>query len=238
MTDDHDDFTLPYGLGGLPSPPDPNDFPAELDSALTLPVRFLLRGIPPVLNQHDLPECGGYSAAGIKTVQEKADQHGWLAFDPHWIYRIAQIYDGVPMPHVGTTARGVCKALMKVGPRITGKPGTEALHRIASYEAVPWTYDAIKRSIWQYRTPVLIGAAWYRSWFEPKRGVMGAPDVQAGGHLLWAWAWDDKIEGGSLLLQNSWGVYPGSVNGRVYAPAKWFVPAIHDAWRLNDIRGD
>lgn len=235
---DQDDFTLPFGLGAIPSPLDSRDFAVELDTAVALPARFLLKGIPPVLNQHTTPKCGGYSGAGVKMVQERADGNGWLAFDPNWIYANAQEVDGIPLPHTGTTARGVCKALHQIGPRVTGKPGTEAHHMIASYEAIPFTYDAIKRSIHQYRTPVLIGSSWYRSWFSPRRGVIPAPDVQAGGHLFFAWAWDDNVGGGSLLCQNSWGVYQGSVNGRFYAPARYLIPAIHDAWRLDDVRGD
>lgn len=234
MTDENDDFSQPFGLGGFASPPDARDFPVELDTAVRLPARFLLTGIPPALNQHNTPKCGGYSGAGIKGVHERADGHGFLNFDPDWIYANAQEYDGIPIPHIGTTARGVCKALQKIGPRVKGKPGTEALYRIASYEAIPWTYDAIKRSIYQYRTPVLIGASWYRSWFKPRSGVISAPDVREGGHLFFCWAWDDKVAGGSLLCQNSWGIYTGSTFGRFYAPARYMIPAIHDAWRLND----
>jgi hypothetical protein len=230
MTDDLN----PYGLGGIPSPADPRDFPVELDTATPLPARFLLGGIPTALNQHNTPKCGGYSGAGLKMVQERADTGKFLAFDPDWIYANAQEYDTIPMPHVGTTARGVCKALQKIGPRVKGKPGTEKLYRIASYSSVPWTYDAIKRSIFQYHTPVLIGASWYRSWFHPVKGVIPAPDVHEGGHLFFAWGWDDNVAGGSLLCQNSWGQYAGSVNGRFYAPARYLIPAIHDAWRLVD----
>lgn len=236
MTDDtHDDFAQPFGTGGIPSPLDTRDWPVELDTAVALPSRFLLPGIPPVMNQHKTPKCGGYSGAGIKAVQERADGKGFLRFDPDDVYAHAQLRDGISLPHVGTTARGVCKALAKVGARVVG---SQKRHRIASYQAVPWTYDAIKRSIFQYRTPVLIGASWYRSWFDPRKGINPPPDVRTGGHLFYVWAWDDDVAGGSLLAQNSWGLYPGSVNGRMYMPARYTIPAIHDAWRLIDAKGD
>lgn len=234
-----------FGLGGLPSAPDDQDFQTELDEALILPRRYLLsqdQAIPPVDNQHNSPMCGGYSGAGIRKQQEKADGHGWLNFDPEWLYYQAQAQDGIALPHTGTTARGVCKALQKVGARIKGKPGSETNFRIGKYTSIPWSYEAIKRSIFQYKTPVLIGASWFGSWFVPVNGILRRPDTHEGGHLFYAWGWDDDIkppEGGArlgaLINQNSWGRYSGSVNGRFYAPTQYIVPAIHDAWRMEDI---
>ena len=217
---------MKHGLGGIPSVPDSQDWETPLDTAVPLPERFLLPGIPAAYNQHNTPKCGGFAGAGLKGVQEREDGHGFLPFDGSWLYGRAQQYDGIPLPHVGTTARGVCKALAKEGCRVAGKPGTTAAnYRIASYTALPFTYDAIKRAIHAYQTPVLIGSAWYDSWFHPVKGVLPAPDTVAGGHLFWAWAWDDNVQGGSLLCQNSWGQYVGSVNGRFYAPIAICYPA-------------
>ena len=140
-----------HGLGGLPSTPDPRDWDTPLDTAAPLPARYLLTGIPAAYNQGNSPRCGGYSGAGLKGVHARADGHGFLPFDGDWLYNRAQQYDGIPLPHIGTTARGVAKALQKEGCQVRGKWGSAPLYRIASYSAVPFTYDAIKRAIHTYK---------------------------------------------------------------------------------------
>ena len=222
-----------YGLGGIQSVEDDRDFTLQLDTAVTLPSRYIVRGMGPVLNQRNTPYCGGYSGVGLKQHQEKADGNGVLNFDPVWLYQRAQSYDGISRPHDGTTARGVLKALHKEGCALrSGSTATERLrYRIASYAAVSHTYPAIKAAIYQYRSPVLIGSSWFANWFRQR--VLPNPFRRVGGHLWLAIGWDDS-SGGSIIARNSWGAYAGSGNGNFYAPARVIIQHIHDAWKALD----
>lgn len=239
---DHGDFDPEsFGLGGLPSPADPRDQVLELDAAAPYPRRFVLGkdtpiSLPPHLDQGSLPECGGYSGAQLQRFNQKVDGRGVLSLDPHALYREAQRRDGIRLPHVGTTARGVLSALLHVGIPEVGKPATAAANRITSYAAAPFSVDGFARALVQYRSPTLVGMAWPRSFFRPVAGVAPRPTEIVGGHLIDAVGYDlDLVPnlGGCALLFNSWGDAWGG-RGNVWVPFAYLLPLIHDLWKALD----
>jgi Papain family cysteine protease len=234
-----------FGLGALPSPADPRDFPIELDQAIVLPRRFLLTKMPPVLNQNVHPPteplgtCVGHTAAAVKAYEELHDGHAALPFDPFWLYHMGQRFDGIPVAHEGTTLRAVLRVMKGTGAALRGHPETAGNFKIAAYYAVPQTEDAIKRAIFQYRQPVLIASQWFGNWFRPAGGVMPRPiGSPVGGHARWVWGWDDGVGGGAALVRNSWGARWGNGAGSSYDPWRYLIPALHDAWRATDVIGD
>ena len=231
----------PYGLGAIPSPSDPRDFVLELDTAVPLPRRYLLGkqtpiSLPPHLNQGKLPECGGYSGAGIKRYQEKVDGNGVLNLDPHWLYRRSRLRAGLPSTSVGTTGRAVCATLLHEGIPIVGHPDTAASFKIKSYAAAPFTVDGFMRAIVQYENPNLVGMAWPRSFFWPVKGVAPKPAGDRGGHLIDGIGYDLDLFpelGGCGLLYQSWGDLWGG-RGNVWVPFRYLMPLMHDNYKLLD----
>src|ERR1700675_1639219 len=178
-----------FGLGAIPSPPDARDFPIQLDLAGPLPARYVSKLLPPPLNQSTTPKGVAFSSAGAKGWEERHDGHGFLPFDPSWLYPRAQAIDGVPGPHDGTTIRAALKVIKAQGYALIGHPETGGSYKIGAYYAVPMTEDGIKRAILQ-SGPVLVGTVWYYSWFKPVKGILPAPSGGiAGGHARYAFGW-------------------------------------------------
>ena len=229
-------------LGAIPSPFDARDFALAVDLAAPLPSKYRATLLAPVLNQLRPPAgepigtCVGQAATGMKQQQERAGgdwPKGWPPLDAYWLYHRAQAIDGFPLPHEGTTCRAALSVLRHQGEPLTGKPATAPTYVIVSYAAVTRTYSALKAAIHQYG-PLLIASAWYRSWFNPVAGILPKPSGGVvGGHAELAFGWDDSVAGGALLVRNSWGKAWGS-NGNFYAPASFFIPTMHDAWRATD----
>lgn len=231
-------MTEQFGLGAIPSPLDPRDYPLVLDAAISLPRRFVSPLMPPTLNQHASPMCVAYTSAGIKSFEERRDGHPtFLAFDPAWLYPIAQRFDGIALPHEGTTIRAALRVMKGTGMALVGHPETAGSYKIAAYYKVPLVADSIKRAIFTHG-PVLIGSAWYNSWFRPVKGRLPAPSGGiAGGHARYAYGWDDDDGGGALLVRNSWGKGWG-IQGNSYDPYQYLIPVLHDAFRATDVIGD
>lgn len=229
------------GLGAIPSPPDARDFPIDLDQAISLPSRYVSTLMPPVANQGNTGRCVAFASTGLKQWEERRDGHPlFLNLDRQWLYDHAMAIDGIhepPSQQRGTTCRAALKVLLKQGQPLTRQPQTAASHKIAAYYAVPLNPDSIKRAVMQHG-PVLIASVWYASWFRPVKGILPAPSGGiVGGHARLVFGWDDNVNGGSLLVRNSWGGRWG-VNGNSYDRYGWLVPALHDAWRAVDVLGD
>jgi C1A family cysteine protease len=132
--------------------------------------------------------------------------------------------------------RAALQVLRTQGQPLTGKPASAPRFRIASYWAVPFTQDAIKRALTQFG-PVWIAIRFDRAWYRPMAGVMPAPSgVVEGGHALYVFGYDASVgPGGSALIRNSWGRSWGH-NGNAYFPWSYLVPALHDAWSTADMK--
>lgn len=225
-----------YGLGALPSPSDPRDYPLQL-APLTAPLsrRFVCDGMPNVLNQGSTPQCEAFASSGMKSWQEKRDKHGLVDFDEGWLYSRCKSLDGIP--GAGTDGRSAMRVLKGSGLKALNRPEPPEHFKIAAYYAVPLNFDGLRTAIMQYG-PVVLGGRWYSSWFRPTQGLLPAPaGGVAGGHAVLAFGWDLDVggTGGSLLIRNSWGEYAGSVNGNFYAPVRFYLPALWEAWRAEDV---
>lgn len=142
-----------------------------------------------------------------------------------------------PSPQRGTTVRAALQVLAKLGQPLAGNPNSASRFRIATYWAVPFGVDAIKRALVQFG-PVWIAGRWYTSWFHPVAGVLPKPSGPSiGGHARFVFGWDDLVAGGAFLVRNSWGRRWG-VQGNSYDPYGPFIDAVHDAWSVNDLKGD
>ena len=129
--------------------------------------------------------------------------------DSPWLYEHAEAIEGIPAPPGplrGTTIRAALQVLKKRRQPLTGEPGSASRFRIASYWAVPFTEDAIKRALVQFG-PVWIAIRFDRAWYRPVAGVMPTPSgIVEGGHALFVFGYyDGGGPGGAALIRNSWG---------------------------------
>lgn len=224
-----------FGLGAIPSPPDDRDHGVPLDTAILLPSRFVLgeetkTGPAPVLNQHALPECGGYTGADVARYRAKVEGKGIPDLDPHWLYRRSRTRLGfTPIPAQGTSARAVLETLRLEGIPEVGKPATAHSHRIGSYGSLPATAAAVMTALVQYRDPVVVGTAWPYSWFRPVNGIAPKPGAIAGGHLGSIVGFDAHF--GSALWMNHAGTAYGKA-GFVWIPWRYLIDLWHDHWKV------
>lgn len=180
------------------------------------PMRAHLRLIPPVthkawstkpaVDQGDHPSCGGFSGLTLL-------QCGPVINDVHAIPDGERIYERAngmdewsPLPHDGTSARGVMKALQSFG-FITGYAWAGHVHDVCD-----WLLS---------KGPVIVGSVWTNSMMTPVGdAIHGVPyirvdrarvnDQDVEGHLWCAFGvhTTGKNPDGSvgyILMQNSWG---------------------------------
>lgn len=248
-----------YGLGAIPSPPDPRDYKLALapfvatvyPSAWKVGPPYTKTGLAPTLNQHATGMCTAFAGTGFKQAEELADKHPVLPvlpkwqgsivgghpegyFDVEWLYRQAQLIDGVPMPHEGSTLRAILSTLRNKGLAIVGHPDRASRFKIQSYASVPMTVEGVKSALFQYHSPVLVAVDWPDSWFNPIGGVLPKPSSHiAGGHAFQLFGW----RAGQFLGRNSWGPNWG-YHGNFYVSMQDLLDRMHDAWKAIDILGD
>lgn len=224
-------------LNALPSPPDERDFKLEGVAAASLPARFTLSGLGPVLDQGGNPSCTAYSAVGIRQWQEKRDDNGLVPFSADILYErvkalelreTGQVFDGAYM-------RDVLRVMKGSGtPLLSGQQGG----KIAGYFRIPIALDAMKAAL--QKGPLYVGLSWDAAWFQcPVTLILRPPVGQiVGGHAVYLWGWDDSANGGSWLLRNSWGKPWGKGNGNAYMRYSWFEDHAFEAWFATDVIGD
>jgi hypothetical protein len=220
-----------YGLGAIPSPPDPNDYPIEalyaalgIEPVAAFPPLFASTPIPPITNQAKTPQCVAYGTAGMKAFQDYDDAAPkWFDFDQNLFFsRIGGTVNGA-------VTRVALDQVLKVGYPLKGNSAAAADHKIAAYYAVPITIADIKAAFLAFGE-LLITLDWGNSWFTPNSaGVLPAFDWQAGGHLVRARGWDD---GKGIRIPNSWGTLWG-VNGECYLPYNQ-ISHIREVWKAPD----
>lgn len=223
MTDD----TLDFGLGGIASPPDENDW--SIDSLYAMagaeplaspPPSYLVPApFPPILNQHSTPMCVAYSSAMLKGYEDLRDT-GPATFDePTFFSEIGGTANGAIL-------RNALAQLLSAGYPVVSA-GQPARHKIAAYYAVPLDKLSIQSAIATFG-PLLIGTPWYSSWFHPVAGVLPSPDTVVGGHAIAAIGWDSR----GLRLRNSWGSLWG-LSGDAFLPWSMF-GHVREAWKAVD----
>lgn len=214
-----------FGLGWLPSPSDPRDFPISglyaamgVEPAAVIPDTYTAPApMPTVFNQGSTPECVAYSSGAMKVYEELRDSG---AFTPAFDTFFASIGGG---PN-GAYVRDAFGQMLAAG-----YPPNPAVHKIAAYYAVPVTEADIQQAILAFG-PIVIGTGWYNSWFSPHLGILPAPSGGlAGGHAILACGWDAR----GLHLRNSWGSSWG-LGGDCFLP--WaYLGAVGEAWKAVDM---
>lgn len=226
MTDDP-----PYGLGAIPNPPDPRDYPVSALYAAeglnptpvaALPTSYTVPGMPPVLDQGATPQCTAFSTSAMKAWMDRRDQGRYFDFDEGLLFRL-----------IGGTSAGAFTRDAFARIRSSGYPvagvGQPELHRIAAYYSVPISLGELKAAIYDLG-PIVLSTPWYRSWFTPGAGgLLPAPKTLVGGHAIVAYGWTAA----GLRLRNSWGADWGPISGDcIMAPYQ--VATVWDAWKAVD----
>ncbi len=234
----------PFGLGAVQSPPDARDYVLAIPNALTLPPRFTLTRLGPILDQGMTGTCVAHAADGIRLWQERRDGSNiapWLPEDAVLaLYDRCKALDGDPDPEraKGTSLRSVLSVLKNYGTPLVAPHRNGG--RISAYYGVPLDVATMKQALMQHG-PLLVACAWDAAWFVPKRLVLPAPSGKvAGGHAFFIWGWDDSVNGGAWLMRNSWGRAPGWPYGSAYMAFRYLTDAArwYEAWWLQDILHD
>lgn len=221
------DEALTFGLGGIASPPDENDW--SIDSLYAMagaeplaspPPSYLVPApFPPILNQHTTPMCVAYSSAMLKGYEDLRDTGAATFDEPTFFSEIGGTANGAIL-------RNALARLLSAGYPVVSV-GQAARHKIAAYYAIPLDKLSIQSAIATFG-PILIGTPWYSSWFHPVAGVLPSPDSVAGGHAIAAIGWDSR----GLRLRNSWGPLWG-LGGDAFLPWSMF-GHVREAWKAVD----
>jgi hypothetical protein len=223
-------MTQEYGLGALPDPHDPRDYPVEAlyaaegltpTPAAALPASYAAPGMPPVLNQGATPQCVAFSTSSMKAWQDRRDTGQFWDFDEPKFF--AAIGGGPYGAYVGSAMQQLLT---------TGYPvvsiGQASRHRIAAYYVVPRTAEAIKAAILDLG-PVVLSTPWHQSWFSPVAGVLPPPGPVISNHAIVAYGWDDR----GIRLRNSWGA-AWSIGGDCWMPEA-YLPDVDAVWKTADV---
>jgi hypothetical protein len=107
-----------FGLGRIPSPPDPRDHSLALHApdvaAATPPGSYAPHYLWTVLDQGDTPRCVGYSGALGRQIESMLEAHEALLFDADDLYAECKKIDGIPTED-GTYIRVACQVLHNEG---------------------------------------------------------------------------------------------------------------------------
>lgn len=240
-------------LGRVPSPDDPKDYSirsveeVRLALAAVLPPRYRLT-TPRYMGRYDQQEssCVGQSVTYAKIVQERRDRARYLLLNPLWLWHQSKVDDGIGQPGQdrGTYIRTALEVLRNVGHTQSSDPLNRALAdpsiKIGAYYRVN-TVAELKAAI-HARGLVLLGQAWYQSWFAVGAdGKLPEPDVEVGGHATAAYGWDDAMTfpwtdaKGGIWAVNSWRDSWGKAGD--YAIPYELIgagKAVDEAWRMED----
>lgn len=234
------------GLGAIPSPPDPRDYQLAVPYTLTLPTRFTLTSLGPVLDQGKTGTCVAHAADGIRMWQEYRDRTSINAYvtEPavfqlyDWCKALDGQYD--PYRQYGTSLRTVLQVL-----RMKGTPLAAPKHnggKIAAYYSIYTNVDFMKQAMMAHG-PLLVACDWDNAWFSVPAStqILRPPSGSlAGGHAFYLWGWDNNVNGGSWLMRNSWGrgTYGWTPTGNGYMAFRYFAGAHPEAWWVQDILND
>jgi Papain family cysteine protease len=223
-----------YGLGGVASPPDPNDWqietlyamaaldPTEAISEASAMASYLVPGkLPPVLNQGSLPQCVAYSQSSLKAYEDLKDQ-GPVTFDEGLFFR------RIGGNAAGAAVRSGMSQMLKVGYPPVGAPEKAGLHKIAAYYSVPKSQASIMAAVASFGI-VTVLLEWQNEWFHPVNGVLPVGRSYAGNHEIDIIGWDAR----GAHLRNSWGPQFG-LGGDVFLSWAQLVEHEIEGWKTVD----
>jgi hypothetical protein len=232
-----------FGLGALPSPPDPRDWPLSrapryAEAPTAFPASYTLPPLVPVsLNQMNDPVSGGcvpFSTTTVKQYQERQQTGQWYYNDASAIrlHRRCKQIDGTPGE--GTFPRVALQVAKTEGIRAINGHN----YLIASYYTLAEgdVLDNIKRTLTFYKRPVLLATSWYSNWFGLGRNyTIKPPNGQVvGGHQITVYGYTTLIDGSiTLRCINSWGTGWGN-KGRFNMPWAYVRGDIWDIWATID----
>jgi len=231
-----------FGLGALPSPPDPRDWqlvrapgyaaaPTAFAASYTLPPL-----VPVALNQMNDPVSGGcvpFSTTTMKQYQERQQTGAWYYTDASAIRLHARCKQLDGVPGEGTFPRVALQVAKDEGIRaVNGRS-----YLIASYYSLQGdVLDNIKRTLTYYHRPVLLATSWYSNWFGLTRNyTLKPPNGQVvGGHQVLVYGYALQADGSThLRCVNSWGTGWGN-KGRFNMPWQYVSGDVWDCWTSID----
>ena len=234
-----------YGKGYLSDPVDERDLlwrSVVAPQSVSVPARFTLSSLGPVLDQGDKPMCVAYSSATLKMQQEFKEHKKYYSFDPEWLYSECKKIDGSPNID-GTYLRTALQIVQNRG--YLAKAERYKLKQDTSFKIEKYvrlmSVQQIKEAIYHVG-PVVFGITVDSGIYSPDRsGVIPDPnDDIIGGHAMCAVGYDDNkkcgASRGALYVKNSWGDNYGS-RGYIWIPYSHFdhYPG-WDAWRSVDAK--
>jgi hypothetical protein len=225
-----------HGLGRIPSPFDPNDFPIAqlyalrgIEKPLALPADYTVPDVPPVLNQGSTPQCVAYSTSELKGQEDRIDQGQFFAFDQ------ARFFGQIGGTVDGAVTRVAFDQMLHLGYPIVGSVDGAKDHKIAAYYAVPISAAEWQAAILAFG-PIVIGMSWDAAFDNPpSSGILRKPSgVIRGGHAILVIGWTTIAGVLYFILQNSWGTAWG-VAGRCYLAASYLAQVVGEAWKAVDV---
>ncbi|MCA1788741.1 MAG: S-layer homology domain-containing protein [Thioalkalivibrio sp.] len=235
-----------YGLGALPDPPDDRDFQVFklVHRPVTVPAMYS-PGRSTVRNQGSLGSCVGFGGAaqderlhGVSDLSEQA-LYGWCKEIDGW-------------PGEGTYPRTMYSILAKRGcpeenyhpyegrypPANQNLPGTDenaARYRIATYAAIPKSYDDLLAARYAVGEKGAIGVTIYvyysMAYNTRSDGVIPMPSGdQLGAHFM---CFDGGWNAKGMEVKNSWSKYWGDKGYCWISREVWDAIGI-SAWTVVD----
>ena len=225
-----------HGLGWIPSPPDPRDFPIQqlysarrIEKPLGFAADFTVAQVPPVLNQGSTPQCVAYSTSELKAQQDRIDQGQFYDFDE------PRFFGQIGGTAAGAVVRVAFDQMLHLGYPVVGSVDGAKDHKIAAYYAVPVSASEFQAALQSFG-PIVIGMSWDTAFDSvPSSGILPKPKgVSRGGHAVLIIGW--KTISGVLyfLIQNSWGTSWG-LGGRCYLAASYLGAIVGEAWKAVDV---
>lgn len=200
-----------YGLGRLvmPDPRDRNFLMRLVMRPRRLPDdKVWTPG--PVLDQGQTSSCVGHGWYGYwlsaPVIEKPDDTHQVPDASAIEIYQAAQLIDGIPLPHDGSSVRAGAQVLADPqGPLSRGGKAP-----ITTYV---WAQNADDVKHWVLGNgPVVVGTSWTEAMFQPDaKGFIRPTGAAEGGHCWLIIGYHTSLD--AFVMRNSWGESWSEVEG-------------------------
>ena len=207
-----------------------------------------------IKNQQSKSTCVAHSLATTKETQEYYDTHSKKLFSTNWIYgnRKDTQYQGEGMyieEALNNLKNDGAVYLDSLADNLNYKDSLNIVknerdkllilaqdHKIKSY-AIPQNNNEIKSSIYNDKSPVVIGISIYESFYNINNtGIAPVPNIMKeknyGGHAVVIIGWTVINNEEYWVVQNSWGEDWGD-NGVFYIAIDKYFP-IYEKWCIVD----